>query len=285
MVNSIGYGGKAAKGRASAMGMAPTLVLASAALGALILLDMASGFLLALRFLYLMPIWLATRLGGRTSGLILVAVTSVWLTLEEVATGSFGPAGPWNLVLRTGSLVVLTCIIAEVEDALRRSQILATRDPLTGLSNRLALAEHTRRVIDRARRSRRPVTVVLFDCDRFKEVNDTHGHAAGDQVLRLVSRSLRGTARSTDVLARLGGDEFVAVLPNTGRVGAKVFAERVCALFAEISHRYGYPVTLSAGVAELGRDGRTLETLLASADREMYRRKARGRALDGFPVR
>jgi diguanylate cyclase (GGDEF)-like protein len=265
------------RSRVRSSGMGPTLVLSMAAFLVLVGLDWASGFLLALRFLYLLPIWLATRLGGRRCGLVLVGITSVWLAYQEVVKGEFGPTGAVNLALRTSTLVVLTLIIAQVEEALRRSQILATRDSLTGLSNRLALGEMARRAIDRARRTRRPLAVVLFDCDRFKAINDTHGHAAGDQVLRLAARALTETARSTDVVARLGGDEFVAVLPRTSRIGAKVFAERALAAFAELAARAGYEVSLSYGTAELAKEGRTLENLLAAADREMYRRKNRGR--------
>lgn len=271
--------------RATSSRMGPTLVLSLIGLLALVLLDMASGYLLALRFLYLLPIWLATRLGGLRCGLVVVALTSIWLAYQDVATESFRMAGPLNLALRTSALLVLTLIIAQVEASLRRSQILATRDPLTGLSNRLALAEHARRAIDRARRARRPLSVVLFDCDRFKQINDTHGHAAGDHVLCLVAQALRATARSTDVIARVGGDEFVAVLPNTSRTGAKVFAERAGSALSELASRAGYEVTISAGVGEWSRDGRTLDALIATADREMYRRKTRGRILVGSHFR
>jgi len=265
--------------------MWPTLVLSSIGFLALVLLDTASGFLLALRFLYLLPIWLATRLGGRRCGLVLVGVTSIWLAYQDVATDSLRSAGPLNLALRTSTLVILTFIIAEVETALRRSQILATRDPLTGLSNRLALAELARRAIERTRRSRRPLSVVLFDCDRFKAINDVHGHATGDHVLCLVAHALRATARSTDVIARLGGDEFVAVLPNTSRIGAKVFAERTGSALSELASRAGYEVSISAGVGEWSRDGRTLDDLLAAADREMYRRKTRAQVVADFHSR
>lgn len=247
-------------------------------LGALVLLaslDAWIGDKIPLRYLYLFPIWLATRLSGRTGGLILVGVTSIVLSwLDHTAAKS---TGSWMIAfaLRTGILVIFALTFAQVEDSLRHYNRLAKHDSMTGLLNRRAFAEFAHHAAERAKRLRRPMTFVVFDCDRFKDVNDRFGHATGDEVLRTVGRILEADARSTDMIARLGGDEFVVLLQNTSRVGAKVYAERVQTEFAHEARLLGLDwVSLSCGFAEFGIDGSTVTRLLERADEEMYARKS-----------
>lgn len=252
-------------------------------LAALILLaslDAWIGDKIPLRYLYLFPIWLATRLSGRTGGLVLVGVTSIVLSWLDHASAN--STGSWMIAfaLRTGILVIFALTFAQVEDALRHYNRLAKHDSMTGLLNRRAFSEFAYHAAERAKRLRRPMTVVLFDCDRFKEVNDRFGHSAGDEVLRTVGRILEADARSSDMIARLGGDEFVVLLQNTSRVGAKVYAERVQTEFAEEMRLLGFDwLSLSSGFAEFGIDGGTVSRLLERADQEMYARKSIKRAL------
>ena len=129
--------------------------------------------------------------------------------------------------------------------ALLSLQEQAVRDGLTGLYNRRffeeTLGDHTAA----ARRYGRELSLVLFDLDRFKQVNDTHGHMAGDAVLRAFADGLRTCARRADILCRIGGDEFAVILPETGRPGAEQFAARI----AENSEH-----SASAGIAALPCD-------------------------------
>lgn len=250
------------------------------ALAVLASLDAWIGNHIPLRYLYLFPIWLATRLTGRAGGMVLVGATSI--VLSWLDQGDHPSQGAWLIAfaLRTGILVIFALTFAQVEDALRQSNRLAKHDSLTGLLNRRAFGEFAYHAIDKAKRLRRPLTVVLFDCDRFKEVNDRFGHSAGDDVLRTVGRILEADARASDVIARLGGDEFVVLLQNTSRVGAKVYAERVQAEFQREAKLLGFEwLSLSYGVGELGLDGRTISHLLEAADREMYARKSHKKAL------
>src|SRR2546430_6909780 len=109
----------------------------------------------------------------------------------------------------------------------QRLEKLASTDALTGCMNRRALAEALAQELDRARRYNLALTILLADLDRFKSINDTRGHIAGDSVLRQVGELLRREARSVDIMARYGGEEFVGVMPETAPHGAAIFAERL----------------------------------------------------------
>ena len=144
--------------------------------------------------------------------------------------------------------------------------------------NRRHLEEHLARLADDARRSGLPLAVVLIDVDRFKQVNDTHGHAGGDVVLRRVADRLRRSTRSSEIVGRWGGEEFLLLLPHTTSAEAATTAERVRLDIAEdLIDLDGetISVTISAGCAAGPRDDVT--TLVNRADAALYRAKASGR--------
>lgn len=155
----------------------------------------------------------------------------------------------------------------------------ARHDPLTGLANRLLLEEQLNRVILQVRRAGSQGHVLLLDLDQFKPVNDTLGHAAGDEVLRTVAQRLLACVRSTDIVARLGGDEFVIVTsdsptdPQTHDI--KALLERIEQALREPAYWQGTPIQISysLGLARFGQDDCTSASLLAQADAEMYREK------------
>ena len=158
---------------------------------------------------------------------------------------------------------------------------MANQDSLTGLFNRRRFAEELSREVAAARRSGAVGAVLMLDLDRFKEVNDSLGHVAGDMLLTKVAAALRARLRATDTLARLGGDEFAVVLASCGVPEA----ERVAAKLGEAVEEgattmiAGRERTISAsvGVAPFGtRDGETAEDLMVEADLAMYRAKAAG---------
>jgi two-component system cell cycle response regulator len=157
---------------------------------------------------------------------------------------------------------------------------LATTDGLTGLTNRRSLnAQLTARVRE-AQRYRRPLSLLLVDIDHFKKVNDTHGHPAGDAVLRGVAAVARAQARETDLVARYGGEEMALVLPETDAAGASAIAERLRAAVETTAHATEHGtlrVTISVGVATWPGGGQTPDELLTTADRALYRAKQTGR--------
>lgn len=154
-----------------------------------------------------------------------------------------------------------------------RLMALAERDGLTGCLNHRAF--HQRLQAETARASTvRPLTVLLIDVDRFKEVNDTRGHAAGDRVLQLVGDVLTDVSRGTDAVARLGGDEFALLMPSCGTVEAMLVGDR---LRGQISQRgVAYDLTVSVGAATALAPCEP-ERLLADADRALYAAKGSGR--------
>jgi diguanylate cyclase (GGDEF)-like protein len=165
--------------------------------------------------------------------------------------------------------------LEEIDD-IEALQHLAATDPLTGLANRRGGERHVGNEVSRARREKRPLSCILIDVDRFKQVNDTYGHQAGDQLLRDISSLLRRTVRAYDILVRWGGDEFLVVLPGVDLNAARVLAERIrSAIEALDTHGIG-PVTISAGASSFEKDYDFMATL-KMADRRLYQAKAAGR--------
>jgi len=152
----------------------------------------------------------------------------------------------------------------------------AIRDPLTELHNRRYLQETLPREIARADRDGAPLALILLDVDRFKQVNDTAGHQAGDAVLRAVGRLLRETTRRGDVACRFGGDEFAVVLPNTSLDAAAQRAEEIRRRLAVEADPFGR-ATISGGIAVYPQHGSSDEAIVRAADRALYAAKSSGR--------
>jgi diguanylate cyclase (GGDEF)-like protein len=156
---------------------------------------------------------------------------------------------------------------------------LATLDPLTEAYNRRTFIELATRELRRSRRNGRSVSVLVFDLDHFKEINDSYGHQVGDEVLCRVKAAVESCLRSGDLFARYGGEEFVVLMPETGINGALKLAERLRTAIAAIVVSGKVHITASLGVASVDRVDTdcTLDQLLGQADRAMYAAKAAGR--------
>lgn len=174
----------------------------------------------------------------------------------------------------------LNILASSLKRALHYEELIerASRDPLTGLANRRVLDERVGNIMERSRRYRQPVSMVVMDLDYFKQVNDTFGHPVGDEVLVAVARVLQANIRSTDLLVRLGGDEFLAILENSDGVCGAKLARRFCDKVRELDVFIDNATKLgvSIGVAELESDESASEWL-ARADDSLYQAKARGR--------
>ena len=171
---------------------------------------------------------------------------------------------------------------ARIEAALQRRRKYAlnsTRDPLTGLLNRQALEQETRKSLERVMRYDEFGTLLFLDIDNFKKVNDTYGHAMGDRVLIRFAELIRAHSRTIDIAGRYGGEEFVIYLPQTDLDGARVVTERMMESFRDASPEGdGVSNTFSAGVAMAPRHGSDFSELCARADAAMYYAKRTGKA-------
>lgn len=170
-----------------------------------------------------------------------------------------------------------------LEQLNQRLEQSATTDALTALANRRAFEARLEQEIARAKRYHQPLSLLVLDLDHFKRINDTYGHAAGDEVLRRVASLVTGSIRQVDLAARYGGEELAVIVPMTPLKGAQVAAERLRRLIAdaqiEIADQSGttsISVTVSIGVATLC-NGQGRDALFTSADQALYRAKETGR--------
>ena len=158
----------------------------------------------------------------------------------------------------------------------RQLELLATSDSLTGLFNRRVFGSRAAIEFSKARRSRRPLSVLVVDIDNFKRRNDTYGHAAGDAALQTVGKILSGCVRMGDTAARLGGEEFAFLLPDTKASGANDLAVRIQAALSQ-QVQGPAPLTVSLGVSSMRDDIQSWEQLLSRADDAMYEAKRSGK--------
>ena len=198
--------------------------------------------------------------------------------------------------LKDGDLIRLGAVVLRFHthnsvDLLLHDRIYrqATVDPSTGAFNRKFLFESLRRAFAKARRNGTPLSVICYDLDHFKQVNDAFGHAAGDIVLRVTTTVALAELRDSDLLARVGGEEFTLLLDNTPAVGAMELAERIRAEMAQFPIELPDPAarhstkpaehrqTVSLGVAELKPEMADEHALLQAGERALYLAKRRGR--------
>jgi len=217
------------------------------------------------------------------------------LAVEFRTQGRLG-AHEWNWVLARGSVVKrdrrgrplrMLGTLTDI-NARRRSEehvrFLALHDSLTELANRAQFDERMQFALAHARRYGEHVGLILIDLDEFKNVNDQHGHAVGDQLLQTVARRLSGSVRETDTPARIGGDEFVVLLTGpVTRETARLVAEKIYTQVAQPMDIGGrrVEITCSLGLAIYPEDGTDAATLAKCADDAMYRTKRAGRQLYG----
>jgi diguanylate cyclase (GGDEF)-like protein len=227
---------------------------------------------------------LVATLGG--TGLCLLGLWWLIRPLRELARAvedHQALGGPLNLTVRSEDEIgtvaaAVETLVARMDGAVRRLQHQAATDALTGLGNRRWLAERVDDELARASRQTEPLSVVLFDLDLFKTINDSHGHDIGDQVLVAAGQLVRNHLRRYDLAARIGGEEFCVVLPRTRRTDALMIAERLRKALTglEIAPLPRGEVTASFGVYEAA-PGDGLQHILSMADKALYEAKRAGR--------
>ena len=214
------------------------------------------------------------------------SVIAAPLPTQEGVLGVIILAGHEPDKFSENDLTILTNIAATTASAIRNAQLhkeiedLAITDPLTKIFNRRGLAQWGQYEIDRAKRFNSPLSVLFFDLDHFKEINDTYGHEVGDQVLQQVVSCCQEVIRKIDIFARNGGEEFVLILPETSLPIAIDVAERIrknISNYTMMVNSHQINMTVSLGVSELTEEINDLNLLINAADHLMYQAKQAGR--------
>lgn len=234
---------------------------------------------LRLGILYLIPVLLAAwhdGLGWGVSFAVGTMLLRFGVGIDQMPEGTLLEA---RIINELAYLAVVGVAIAGLSQ-LRHTQVrleqLATHDPLTNVLNARAFARELAQELSRNRRYGRPLALIYLDLDDFKKVNDAHGHATGDAVLRLVADATRGAVRAADVVGRLGGDEFGVLMPETDATVAHGAASRLVAGIRTVFR--GTPsVTASIGVVAVSGTEAGTDELLRKADQAMYEAKRAGK--------
>lgn len=229
---------------------------------------------------FILPILGTAWYVGEAAGyaIAVLAVTVWFLTDQHLAHEEID-----RLPLLFNSAIRLTMfaggvwLACQLRRVLQRESRLARLDALTGLANRREFRDQGQRLLAQARRDQTACTAVFIDLDRFKEVNDTLGHEAGDRLLKIVAEELSAHLRASDLVGRLGGDEFALLLPGMAGHDAGPWCAALRERLLAVVREHDWPVTFSIGVASFARAPDTLDELLLEADRLMYQVKHGGR--------
>jgi diguanylate cyclase (GGDEF)-like protein len=216
------------------------------------------------------------------------SVGALFLLTELMGMG-YGPTFRRSLMIAVTAPTLVSApiggyivyLLREVEVARRQAQALAWNDELTRLMNRRRFTEIGTRELALAQRGGRRLVAVLLDVDDFKRVNDVHGHAGGDRLLRALGRALPAELRSTDLVSRWGGEEFALLMPETGAADAAVRLDALRQAVERLPSGDGEdglpcPCTVSIGLTE-AMPGDSFDTLVDRADKAMYQAKAAGK--------
>jgi two-component system, cell cycle response regulator len=219
---------------------------------------------------------------GQYFAIVYFAATHWDLNSPKYAPFEYGVFGWSNEVSRLIIMLTASALSLALVARSQRLLQLATRDPLTGLFSRGYVDDRFAVELSRARRYNKVLSIAVIDADRFKSLNDTHGHMAGDLALRKIGALLHDTFRQSDTAGRYGGEEFVVILPETDITAAHQKLESLRELLASTpivlaTHAEKVQVTISAGLASFPQDGENAAELFALADARMFHAKGEGR--------
>lgn len=212
------------------------------------------------------------------SVVITIAINLFWLGTLSTQVIAFAIVAP--LIIAPVFNVLILRLLFQLQDLQAQLRELAIRDGLTGAFNRRHWMEQAELELARAKRYPHVFSILLFDLDNFKRINDTHGHLAGDLVLREVSRVCMSHSRKVDVFARYGGEEFIFLLPQSDQAHAWAFAERMRQTLAETPFTFDQTqirVTVSIGMVTFEQGAGALDGLLMRADKALYAAKNTGK--------
>ena len=243
-------------------------------------LDYTTGFEISFSFFYLIPILMATWYVNVQSGYIITVISILAWTLSNQFAGqifSMEIIRYFNAFIRLAVFMMIARIVYELKLAIHHERTLAGTDPLTGIFNRREFYIRSALELDRAKRFGHPLSMIYFDLDQFKTVNDQQGPDEGDRQLQLIARTISDKIRKTDIFARLGGDEFALILPNASPDDAKQIVPKLVNAVKDELKKIHSPVTLSVGVVTYALHSIPVEEMLSRADALMFQAKERGK--------
>lgn len=236
--------------------------------------DSLIGRPVSFRLIYMLPIWVATRLGGGGSGFVAMLIVGVFCTIGDTPFESMRQESQvLNFAIRWISLGSFLLIVLQVEGALNLARQRATRDSLTGLANRYTIETMAEEAIAAQSQRPTPIHLAVIDCDNFKELNDSNGHAFGDHALKMLGRKLETETHGIGHVARLGGDEFIVLFQGVDCDTAAKSLRAADAGFKTILASMSAEGGISFGIATFGEDGQNYASLSRVADERMYTTK------------
>ncbi len=267
-----GYAVRAARAYTS-MSWARVAVLTVLLLSLLFAVDSMTGHLSAFTIIYMLPIWLAARLAGGAAGCFAMVLVGTLMSLTDAGgVPMTQDEAVLTFAIRWIGLGGFLISILHIENALKTARQQASHDPLTGLVNRTSIEAAANAAIARCGGDGR-IHVGVLDCDDFKALNDTNGHAFGDHALRVLARRLESVVKDKGQIGRMGGDEFVVLFQNISAKDARHLLEKAHSGYRRILASLGCSAGISYGLATCGKDGDSFERLTRVADERMYARK------------
>ena len=246
-------------------------------------IDHITGFELSFAVFYLIPVgYAAWYVGLNVSLVVSLLAASTWLTVDYTAGHTYSQAWIpfWNAFTRLAFFVTVAHLLSALKASLNAQRLLLRVDSLTGVKSLRAFEEEANLMLDTAARHQLPVSLGYIDLDGFKSLNDSMGHAVGDEVLKATGAQLNALCRSGDIVARIGGDEFAVLLPVTGKDGAEALFSKLHSRLLRTMENQGWNIGFSIGVAVFPDSKVNLKQAREHADSLMYAvKKSSGNAV------
>jgi diguanylate cyclase (GGDEF)-like protein len=247
---------------------------------ALGILDYLTGSEISISLFFFFPIAVITwYLGPRYGGAFSLLSTILWALVQRMQGFSYSTefVRYWGVVMHLAYYVLVVLASNYLKNAFDTTRRQAITDPLTGILNSREFYRLLAIEMLRVQRNNQAVTIAFLDLDNFKLINDRYGHQVGDELIQLVSQTIAGSLRRTDLFARVGGDEFAILLPGADAHSAGLAAHKIQEDLAVIMREHGYPVTFSLGALAFASPPPDIQKALREADALMYQAKARGK--------
>lgn len=240
------------------------------------IVDYFTGYVRSISVFYLIPVLVSTWYAGIGAGILIAMIAVLSTTVSGIITTNLPDRYftlYWNAIVRF--LFFITSIL--ILNAWKHERIFARSDYLTGINNRYHFFGILNTELERCRRFNHPLSIVYMDVDNFKTVNDQFSHKAGDELLKIVAKTLTENFRSVDTIARLGGDEFIILMPETLSTEVEVKIRMVQKSLLEKMNLKKWPATFSFGIAVFTNFSLSPDEMIKTADLLMYKAKQSGK--------